>query len=233
VPVRGAGFSPDGTRVVVTRLGELAPEDLQDPAKRARRKGLLSVLSFDPSVGRAGLWLEEAAREVPGARPSRYIGDRVFIPSEAGRMILWTPDPRTPWIGPQRDAPGDISIRADDRLRVSDVDPTGRRVAVGTADGTLQVWSFDHPTVPLVIQAHTGPVYGVAFSPDGEHIATTSKDGSVKLWSAPTTPEALDAALWAHPAPCLDVDQRRALGFHADTAAADYARCVARRSAAP
>jgi WD40 repeat protein len=37
----------------------------------------------------------------------------------------------------------------------------------------------------LVLRGHTGPVTDVAFSPDGFRIASSSRDGTIKIWDSP------------------------------------------------
>jgi WD40 repeat protein len=39
------------------------------------------------------------------------------------------------------------------------------------------------------LRGHTGWVESVAFSPDGEWIASASLDGAVKIWKTPPLPE--------------------------------------------
>jgi len=54
------------------------------------------------------------------------------------------------------------------------------------------------------LRGHTGPVFFLAFSPDGSKIATTSEDGTAKVWDAGTGQELLTLA--GHLGPTIGLD---------------------------
>jgi WD40 repeat protein len=62
--------------------------------------------------------------------------------------------------------------------------PAGQ-LAAGRQDGAVQLWDPGTGTqIGRTLIGHAGMVQGVAFSPNGRQIATTSVDGTLRLWSA-------------------------------------------------
>src|SRR5439155_5462060 len=59
-------------------------------------------------------------------------------------------------------------------------------------DGTVQVCDESKPggilpkSKSLIYRGHTGAVYSLSWSPDGKHIASGGKDGTVQIWDATT-----------------------------------------------
>jgi len=58
-------------------------------------------------------------------------------------------------------------------------------------DRTAKVWEAGSGKELLTLVGHSNFVYGVAFSPDGKHLATASADGTAKVWDAESGKELL------------------------------------------
>ena len=64
--------------------------------------------------------------------------------------------------------------------------PNSKRLAVATSIG---IWIYDPLTGEALdlLTGHTGPVLSLAFSHDGETLATGSEDGTIQLWNTNTS----------------------------------------------
>jgi WD40 repeat protein/serine/threonine protein kinase len=68
------------------------------------------------------------------------------------------------------------------------ISPSGRLLATGCYNGSTGVyfWDLSWPGKFVMSEGHTGGVIELAFSPDGQRIASTSTDHTVKLWDVST-----------------------------------------------
>src|SRR5262249_53185532 len=63
----------------------------------------------------------------------------------------------------------------------------GRKVAAGSEDGTVRLWSLDLPdSPPLTLKGHVGAVTGVTFVPDGGVLLSVGLDGMMRQWDVRT-----------------------------------------------
>ncbi|UNI22236.1 hypothetical protein JDV02_008143 [Purpureocillium takamizusanense] len=63
------------------------------------------------------------------------------------------------------------------------LDVKGRKVVVGEEPGTwARLIRYDDESEIETLKGHHGPIWSIAFSPDGKLYATGSEDGTIKLW---------------------------------------------------
>jgi len=59
-------------------------------------------------------------------------------------------------------------------------------VALKSEDDTVKLWDVATGSAHGTFKRYSGAVYAVAFSPDGQLVASGSEDGIVKLWDVAT-----------------------------------------------
>jgi hypothetical protein len=71
-------------------------------------------------------------------------------------------------------------------VRAMAFSPDGVHVALGFANGKVDVRNAENGRVEHALQGHAGIVDAVTFSPDGKRLVTGHRDGTVKLWDMAT-----------------------------------------------
>jgi WD40 repeat protein len=202
-------FSPDGQHLAAVsadctveiwkiRDGALLPKihDLKG------HNGELGALVFSPDSARlvsasfdgtVRIWDVRTGQEVIPPRDTVAVRSLAF--SRDGRLLASGGFDRT------------VKVWSSQTLEVIDErsDPTGgvlsvafhpqddRVLAWGSMDGTVKIWNRASKEI-RTLRGHTSWIYGVAFSPDGEWIASASQDGTIKLWPVPPLSKAPDQA---------------------------------------
>jgi len=96
-------------------------------------------------------------------------------------VILWkteTGSPHMTMLGEQGGHREGVTCLAFDR--------TGEVLATGSWDNRIQLRSVESASVIATLKAHYGAVTSVVFSPNGRFMASSSRDGTVRIWN--TTP---------------------------------------------
>jgi YD repeat-containing protein len=202
-PVWRIAVSPDGRRVATVRdsgglvsvwdprtgdrvfevdvepHGELSAIDWSPDGR------LLAVGSFDRTVtvlGADGRTIQVLKEPAPF-----YVEAVAFSPD--GRSIAVAVD------NDQEPLKSHVSIwdwergEVDRKVNVTganalDIDPTGSTLAAGRFDGTVELREVSSGQLVRRFGAHSGDVWDLSYSPNGERIATAGGDGTVKLFDA-------------------------------------------------
>jgi len=167
--------------------------------------GLLGTDLYDESACAYAVGISPDARHIvvgtddQGRRPVAGHAHKTWM-----AQVFVDTDPQEaftdPYVGP---VSGHARTRVLDggpkAVNVVTVSPDGQRIVAGNGDGTVQVWDADTGAELYVLDAHDGPVNGVAVlpSPDGVHeLVSVGEDGAIRIWD-------LHTGVWLRGTPLL------------------------------
>lgn len=64
------------------------------------------------------------------------------------------------------------------------ISPDGHTLA-GAVGNTVELWNLAAGTLRATLTGHTDVIYGLAFAPDNQRLASSSADHTVRVWSVP------------------------------------------------
>ncbi|MFM8420640.1 MAG: M56 family metallopeptidase [Verrucomicrobiota bacterium] len=83
-------------------------------------------------------------------------------------------------------SPGTLLQGPGTLLQGGALSPDGLRLAVGMANGAVEVWDLRTGRVEGAMPAHGDLCFGLAFSPDGSRLATVGWDRKTRVWDVAT-----------------------------------------------
>jgi WD40 repeat protein len=80
----------------------------------------------------------------------------------------------------------DGSVVGEYRAVTFALSPISNHIALGSADGKIQVEDLDSQKTTARMNGHTGKILSLVFSPDGKLLISSSQDCSMRAWNAQT-----------------------------------------------
>jgi serine/threonine protein kinase/WD40 repeat protein len=154
----GFDFNPDGRRAVIGRGGAVHLFEL--PSGRER-------FAFPTGFSQHGLAFHPDGRRLAVTALSQSPAVRVYD-SETGSLIQ------------------EITLPETNAASIPSWHPDGERLAVGGVDGRAFILHVPDQRLLAVLAGHAQYVNEVRFTLDGEHLLTSSWDGTTRLWETAT-----------------------------------------------
>jgi hypothetical protein len=155
--VYGAGWSPDGSRIVTASAGETAR--IWD----AKSGVSLSILQGHRGEINSAAWCPD--------------GSRIMTASADETARIWDTKTGTSII---------VLKGHTDQVRSAAWSPDGSRIVTASWDKTARIWNSQTGALMVMLEGPAYPFNSAAWSPDGMRIVTASGDKTARIWNAQT-----------------------------------------------
>ena len=156
-------FSPDGSRLATTYLDGTIIWDPETgtPIERLLESGDNGHVVFAPNSNLLAVSSYSNGVTVWNIRASRQLAKLANHIQNA--LLRFSPNGRL------------LAIGGGSLAGISDVAEARHK--------DVQIWDVSNLISPMTLKGHEGEVTAIAFSPDGSRVATSSNDGTVRVWS--------------------------------------------------
>jgi WD40 repeat protein len=126
------------------------------------------------------LWNIESQSSAFGTRHMNAPIDQVMFSNDSKYLLI------------QRGSELEVRLASDGSLRSKfemaafALAPVGNLIALGDYEGNIQIRDIDTGVGLRKIEAHKDTIYSLAFSADGQLLASSAKDCNIKLWDVAT-----------------------------------------------
>jgi WD40 repeat protein len=127
-------------------------------------------------------------------------GGRQLVASRIGGGCVWTPESGA---RAEFQIPNDPPFVIGAPGKPYDVKPDEPLGALGRSDGSVEIWNLTTGAKMTMWPAHTNAISAVAFSSDGQRLATGTPKGEVKIWDFATQREVARFDPMDRPLACL------------------------------
>lgn len=100
---------------------------------------------------------------------------RILVATTRGRAKIWRTDGSTEHVLIESGA-GAVAMSAAWNAAAD-------RIALGMADGSLEIWDRAGTRQEIVLRGHSDRIMGLDWHRDGKHIVTASRDKTVRVWN--------------------------------------------------
>jgi WD40 repeat protein/serine/threonine protein kinase len=204
--VRVVGFSPDGKQLAsagndgLVKLWEV--QSGQETASLRGHRKLVSSLAYAANGerlftgakdGTVRAWPARPKRsEVPSLVPAGFFSQVV---SRDGRFLA-TADTNGFWRIVNLETHGEVAtLKIPGDFESVAIGREGHELALGSADGSVQVWDLAEGKRFWSFQAHSNSADALEFSPDGNRLATAGRGAEVRVWDRGASQPRLDRRL--------------------------------------
>lgn len=169
----------DGVSIQEINPG-ITPFGQVDMLRGSAARGVVGVLTSDSNIQIVNATTLQSVAEIPLADQQEKSIDFIFS-GNGQRLVLIIKGHHVRVIDTQTWRTSAEWRSGTNHIQSAEVSPDGALLA--SAGDQLRIWRLDDGCLTHVCQAHKQPTDRVAFSPDGQLLATASQEGSAKIWS--------------------------------------------------